>query len=638
MLKLAVMSLLALIVAAAPVQAQTATFPPQVPLCMIGDSITWAPPAGDFWRAYLLEEIPPLAFVGTHSALLGYSHAGEGGNGTLAVLQRLPEIPDCPYYSLLIGTNDPDGKTPAEQQVVAQARADRIIQIVRGLLTKPSVKKVFLGSILPCQTDNPFRDQTNSVVNTLLRPQISPLFPDGKVVWVEYEKPIRSIRNWEPLILLHPTKSGYRLIATILAQTIRDELKLGDNISAPQPVAGAGVRVENLWQGDQTVRPIIAGWYTVSFDVKAAEAGATIKLTGEGKDPNLTLVQTFQVPATAVGKRLTWEILTGFEGYGYTRGVIKMTTDKCTVDHVLFEKKRPSGVASVYGVGSYLDATSPISLGELVEKNATSVPADDQKPAGLVKNGDAENGTLENWKGFDKAVAEGVHAGKFCFERKGDAIVQSVEMVPINPDKIYTLTGWFRSAGKEPSTVYFGYTPFDAQKQWIEPQFVNPIAGTETTLFADTKRSDTTVKIADGGKWQVTPWAYIAFDVDASGNYVDLPNRRLSNMGVLKVENKGQYWEVQLKEACGQEYAAGTKIRLHMAGAVHIYNVLSGNGVNTNWASASATIKGVVKSGIPMDHFWPGTKYVQILILANYAQKDTADLLVDDIALTESDK
>ena len=46
------------------------------PLCMIGDSITWAD-HGDTWRQFLLEQIPTLAFVGSHTAKLGYSHAGE---------------------------------------------------------------------------------------------------------------------------------------------------------------------------------------------------------------------------------------------------------------------------------------------------------------------------------------------------------------------------------------------------------------------------------------------------------------------------------------------------------------------------------------------------------------------------------
>jgi lysophospholipase L1-like esterase len=346
--------------------AQPAT-PSQIPLCMIGDSITWAW-NGDYWRQYLLEQIPTLAFVGTHSAALGYSHAGEGGNTTEQVLRRLDDIPDSPFYHLLIGTNDGSDADTALRQAKAQGCADRIVMIVRGLLLKPGVQKVFLGSILPCQTDNPLRDQTNSKVNAILRPHISTLFPDGNVVWVEYEYPIRTIRNWEPLILLHPTKTGYHLLATILAQTLRAELKPGEKRAAPAPSAGAGVRVTNLFGAEKTLQPVIPGWYTMSFDVKCAEAGASITLAGEGNDPKQTAVLTFALPADSAGKRLTWNLMTGYAGYGYTTGVLTLTTDKCCLDRVLFEKKRPSGMASIYGTGSYLDTASPISPGELVER------------------------------------------------------------------------------------------------------------------------------------------------------------------------------------------------------------------------------------------------------------------------------
>ena len=117
---------------ALPAAAQAPTEPPQIPLCMVGDSITWAGD-GDLWRAYLLEEIPALAFVGTHSARLGYSHAGEGGNSTSQVLARLEDIPDCPNYHLMIGINDSAAAQSAEQvDEVAAGTAGRIIEIVSG--------------------------------------------------------------------------------------------------------------------------------------------------------------------------------------------------------------------------------------------------------------------------------------------------------------------------------------------------------------------------------------------------------------------------------------------------------------------------------------------------------------------------
>lgn len=350
---------------------EPATEPPQVPLCMIGDSITWAG-LGDYWRQDLLELLPNLGFVGTHTAVLGYSHAGEGGNGTGQVLARLEQIPDCPYYHLLIGTNDGSGKTPEEQDKIAAGTADRIVKIVNGLLAKPSVRRVFLGSILPCETDNPFRDITNSKVNALLRPKVAELWPDGRVVWVEYETPIRAIPNWGPLILLHPTKEGYKIVAKITADAIRQELGLPAEIAAPKPLPGCGVRVTNLWQGGlegTTTAPIIAGWYSCSFDVtQVAADGGKLTVSSENANPKLVLSKTFPVPAGSTGQRLTWHFFTEYAGYGYATSLLKLQAEGCTVDRILLEKQRPSGKASVYGTGSYLDTTSPIALGELVER------------------------------------------------------------------------------------------------------------------------------------------------------------------------------------------------------------------------------------------------------------------------------
>ena len=358
-----------LLLAATGLVAQPASSPPQIPLCMIGDSITWAG-EGDTWRKDLLEQLPTLAFVGTHTAALGYSHAGEGGNNTRAVLDRMDEIPACPNYHLLIGTNDGRSPDEAKQQELARACADRIVQIVQGLLAKPGVEHIFLGSILPCETDDPNRDVTNGRVNSILRPQVAELL-GPKVIWIEYEQPIRAMPNWGPLIRLHPTKEGYQVVAKLTADALRSTLGLPAEIATPTPAPGAGVRVENLWADGQTTRPIIAGWYLMSFDVQSVEAaGGTLTLTGEGKDPKKTLDMSFKVPGDSKGKRLTWPVMTGYAGYQYTTGILSLAAQGCTVERVLFEKARPSGQASAYGPGSYLDTSSPWSPGELLEMPA----------------------------------------------------------------------------------------------------------------------------------------------------------------------------------------------------------------------------------------------------------------------------
>jgi lysophospholipase L1-like esterase len=347
---------------------EQATDPVQIPLCMIGDSITWAG-QGDYWRKYLLENDSRFAFVGTHSAVLGYSHAGEGGNSTSGVLKRLPQIPACPYYSVLIGTNDTGIKDPGQMAERASAVADRITQIVSGLLKKQGVKKVFLCSILPCFTDNPLRDQTNAAVNVLLREKFAAKSFPEQVVWVELEIPIRAIEKWEPLIKLHPTPEGYQHIAKLHAEAMLASLGLQPENISPAPVAGSGVRVANLWDAasNTTSVPVIAGWYTVSFVVTDRGDNPGILIRNVNKDAKNQLSKSFSLSPSANGTRQTVELMTGYEGYGYTRDKLCIEVTGCKITDILFEKRRPSGKPSGYGTGVYIDTTTPPAVGELVE-------------------------------------------------------------------------------------------------------------------------------------------------------------------------------------------------------------------------------------------------------------------------------
>lgn len=351
--------------------AGTHTTPNQVPLCMIGDSITWAG-HGDYWRKYLLEHIPTLAFVGTHTAVHGYSHAGEGGNSIDRVIARIKQIPNCPYYSLLIGTNNNSVKSADKVEPTSKRSAAKIEELVNLLLAKPAVRHVFLGSILPCYTKNPLRDQTNSATNVILRRRMAEgAFSASKVSWVEYEKPIRAIDGWEPLIRLHPNPKGYTIVAEILANQIRKSLKLPDALSSPVPSAGAGVRVWNLWDGTlkETIVPPIAGWYTLSFDLDKV-SGAKAAVLVQTADQAITkgkLERRFEVKPEQSGKRLVFNFYTKAEGYGYTRACLSITTDQCEIRNIMLEKMRPGKTASTYGGNIFMDTKTKPEPGELVE-------------------------------------------------------------------------------------------------------------------------------------------------------------------------------------------------------------------------------------------------------------------------------
>lgn len=342
----------------------------QIELCMIGDSITWAG-NGDCFRLYLLDHMPQLAFVGTHSAKYGYSHAGEGGNNTAKVLARLKDVPDSRYYHLLLGVNDNAAAKNAEQvPAVAQKTVDALVKIVNELAARPGTEKVFLGSLLPCGDDgdpasmkNQFRDMGNVKANQIMRANFDTYFPSGKVVWVEYENVLRPRDDWRKIIRLHPTPEGYTVIAGILAEVLQKETAP----AAAPAAANYAVEVVNLWDAEKKCTlPLIPGWYTVSFKVDALDSGE-LKVTAKALNAEklkFQFNQTFTVLNAKPGTRAEFMLYTGAEGYGYSMAPIAIEPVNGRISDLLVEKMRPSQRASIYGVGTYLDGVSPMSLGE----------------------------------------------------------------------------------------------------------------------------------------------------------------------------------------------------------------------------------------------------------------------------------
>lgn len=342
----------------------------QIELCMIGDSITWAE-LGDCWRKFLLLEMPELAFAGTHTAKDGYSHAGEGGNSTKDVLLRIDNnlsVPDSRYYHLLIGVNDNAAARTAED-VPLQARktAEAIVKIVRHLEARPCTEKIFLGSLLPCgNPDNPedmkYRDAANQETNKILRAEFSRLFPSGKVIWVEYENPLRAMPNWRSIIRLHPNEEGYTVLAKILAEALKKETVP----PAPGQFSNYGVEVTNLWNSmNQCTAPLIPGWYMASFCVDSMD-GDKLKFSIESLSPGSLKTpykREFAVTAEP-GKRVEVEFFTGYKGYGYDPCSMVINSENGKISRILVEKMRPGRRASRFGEGSYIDVESPVFIGE----------------------------------------------------------------------------------------------------------------------------------------------------------------------------------------------------------------------------------------------------------------------------------
>ncbi len=268
----------------------------------------------------------------------------------------------------------------------------------------------------------------------------------------------------------------------------------------------------------------------------------------------------------------------------------------------------------------------------------------------LVDNRGAETGDLLNFQespGFEGVNELYAHNGTYSFYDEKSHVVFSDELFPIDMNTEYNLEGWFMKYGTGDSKIYFGYVPYDENKNIIVRRYVFDIAGTDTSLYDDVKSTDTTLKVLDASKWNTASsyYRYVAFNTDNSGNFNDMPNSNLSNkMGVkdvcnITVVDKTDYWEVNLcgGQTVGVSAVAGTNVRQHQDGGTYMYTAAAGNKPGTSWTKYSSTTQGEDTTSTNLSKWWRGTKYAKILFLMNYGDSSgNSKTRVDDIILTSN--
>ncbi len=254
----------------------------------------------------------------------------------------------------------------------------------------------------------------------------------------------------------------------------------------------------------------------------------------------------------------------------------------------------------------------------------------------LVDNGGAETGTMDNFVGFQGIRSSNCNTGSYCFYRNGDLEnVQSVEFIEIDMAKSYTLSGEFKSTGVGDSLLYFGYVPFDEDQVQIKSEEVYTRLGTETELYDDISPTDKIIRIKDGTNWIAYTHDRVAFNVDDSGQYNDLPNRELSNNNIIRVTNMQPlpYWEVEFNTNVGVSYAKDTKIREHTGAGTYIYDGAMNENVPFSWTKYGGVTSGESLRNTDPGKWWRGTKYAKIVFLLNHQQSGSYSLDIDDVSV-----
>jgi hypothetical protein len=251
----------------------------------------------------------------------------------------------------------------------------------------------------------------------------------------------------------------------------------------------------------------------------------------------------------------------------------------------------------------------------------------------LVVNGNAAMG-LKNWQGFQKIANES--SNDECFQALNRKLVHNIDKIPIDNQAKYTLSAEFKSGNGNKNRVYFGLLMFDANKKTICPGSVTIEPGSETALAAPCKKGDTVIQVKDASKWQDVlkkRRLIVAFNADDSGKYKDLPNTKLSSK-IVKLEKKKDFWTAILAKPLDFDVPKKTVVRAHYDCSHYMYIIAFCKNLK-KWTKYSGVVRPAGSHGSPGRRFWKGARFVQVLILANWGQKNGRELLVSNISFTK---
>ena len=225
------------------------------------------------------------------------------------------------------------------------------------------------------------------------------------------------------------------------------------------------------------------------------------------------------------------------------------------------------------------------------------------------------------------------------YEMKGPGRFVSPCLVLVQKDSTFEISGNFRSTGSIPSLIFIGFLCYNEEKQLIPSHSCRYIEKTETKLVRPCSPADKVIFVEDASNWKSNPDCCVAFNIDDSGQYEDIPNFETSPFGVKKIVASGQFWEIHLSKEVGKNYSTDTKIREHISigGYLHLREYISeeeflyyggriGAIVPNTWTKYTSTIGTCGYHG-----FYPKTKYMKIFILGNYGQNSASVLDFKDI-------
>lgn len=245
------------------------------------------------------------------------------------------------------------------------------------------------------------------------------------------------------------------------------------------------------------------------------------------------------------------------------------------------------------------------------------------------------------WNGRSRPLAGAGMSGGDAQIMDGRGMAVAPVWVAIDPDKVYKVSGWFRSIlPEQPSRMLFDIRYYDADRQPISNIAVNPVSS--TVVLTEDIASGTAViflEAADDWVQRFSNQPHLAFG--ARSDLSDLPNDDFVRVRSIQRGDDGRL-RIELRQPLGRDVAAGTGVRLQSY--IDYPRVNSGpENVPLEWTQFKFQIAAQPLPGADWRHFiWPGAKYMRIAVLNQYKNRPKPIpvgepepvLLFDEIAIS----
>ncbi len=288
----------------------------------------------------------------------------------------------------------------------------------------------------------------------------------------------------------------------------------------------------------------------------------------------------------------------------------------------LIARLKYSKAQSINDNGFYDDA---IEIGSPNRTNFTPIPKQ------LILNGAMEN--LTNWTGFDSVETTDKYEGIASLKETGGSTIFSTNLVKVNPNKRYRLSGCFKSVGAGGlSRVYFGFESWDSKSRQFSCFMADHFINTKTTLAQPLNSGDTVVYLTSVTNY-TAPYANSNYlGIYPFENYPDYSYTR--NYATYSSINSGNNSLNLVSAYSGSTIPAGTNVvQLRQSFCGYMYTVISPAIIPSAWTCYSAEIYAQPYPMTSYNQFRYGTQYIKPLMLLNYSQDSTYSVLVDNLKL-----